>query len=303
MPFNRLFAWITRRRQAVLWSALWCVSGLLVSLSAQAGLQRYGASVTDSHWQVAASALSCQLSHVIPLYGKARFIQRAGSEGVAFSVQVRRRPLHKAEASLTAQPPGWQHTLPAQKLGVLAIQPTATPFRLGRERTRRLLAELRAGMFPTLTYRDWSDARGEVQVAISAVNFLPAFEHFQACTRKLLPFDFADIRRTRIHFATNKTVLNRRARVHLSRLARYIAVDKRVLYVDIKGYTDNIGSRRYNRALSRRRARATKVFLVAKGIAAKRIELHYFGERRPAHSNATAAGRALNRRAVVLVDN
>lgn len=287
------------RRGPVLAFAVWC----LTSLPAQAGLQRFGADVTDSHWRVTASALSCQLSHVIPLYGEARFVQRAGGKGVAFSVQVRRPPLHKAEATLTAQPPGWQHTLPPRPLGELAIQPTATPFRLGQVRARRLLAELRAGMFPTLSYTDWADGQDEVQVAISAVNFRPAMKDFQACTRKLLPFSFEDIRRIRVHFATNKSSLSRKARAHLSRLARYLAADKRVLHVDIKGYADAIGTRRYNRALSRRRADAARAFLVDKGVAAARIRIHAFGERKPVSSNATASGRAKNRRVVVLVDN
>lgn len=270
--------------------------------SLQAGMQYFGATVTDSHWQVSTSALRCELRHVIPLYGEARFVERAGGKGLEFSVSVRRRPLHKAEAKLTAEPPSWQHSLPPRELGALPVRPTLTPFRLSQVRARRLLAELRAGMFPTLRYADWSDGEDQVRVAISAVNLRPALDEFQACTRQLLPYDFEDVRRIRVHFATDKSALDRKAQAQLARLARYLAADKSINVVDIRGYTDSIGPRRYNRELSRRRAEAARTFLVSKGVDAKRISLRYFGERHPVRSNATAAGRALNRRVVVLVE-
>ncbi len=68
------------------------------------------------------------------------------------------------------------------------------------------------------------------------------------------------------------------------------------LKVDITGYTDNIGSARYNKQLSLKRANAVKNYLVARGIAASRINTIGMGEANPVASNKTAEGRALNRR-------
>ncbi len=62
------------------------------------------------------------------------------------------------------------------------------------------------------------------------------------------------------------------------------------------GFTDSIGSDQYNLKLSMRRAEAVRDYLVAGGIAASRIKAEGFGEADPVASNATADGRAQNRR-------
>jgi outer membrane protein OmpA-like peptidoglycan-associated protein len=70
--------------------------------------------------------------------------------------------------------------------------------------------------------------------------------------------------------------------------------------VEIQGHTDSKGSDQYNQALSERRANSVKAFLVSQGIAAGRITTIGFGEARPAATNDTAAGRAINRRVVII---
>ncbi len=69
--------------------------------------------------------------------------------------------------------------------------------------------------------------------------------------------------------------------------------------VRIAGYTDSTGPEAYNMKLSERRAAAVAAYLNANGIAADRISTKGFGEADPVASNATAAGRQQNRRAVV----
>ncbi len=66
--------------------------------------------------------------------------------------------------------------------------------------------------------------------------------------------------------------------------------------VEIRGYTDSIGSRAFNLHLSQKRAEAVKQYLVNRGIEPKRIQAIGYGEEDPIASNATKTGRAQNRR-------
>lgn len=67
--------------------------------------------------------------------------------------------------------------------------------------------------------------------------------------------------------------------------------------VEIDGYTDSIGTARYNMGLSDRRARIVSRYLLDHGIAADRISgVKGFGKDDPVAPNDTADGRAMNRR-------
>lgn len=75
------------------------------------------------------------------------------------------------------------------------------------------------------------------------------------------------------------------------------------LKVTIEGHTDSIGSNAYNQNLSEERAGAVKNYMVEKNaIDASRIATEGFGEERPIADNATAEGRAQNRRVEAAVD-
>jgi OOP family OmpA-OmpF porin len=67
------------------------------------------------------------------------------------------------------------------------------------------------------------------------------------------------------------------------------------------GHTDSIGSDAYNQALSERRANAVKDYLVSKGIEKNRVYTEGKGEKQPIATNATAEGRAKNRRTEIEV--
>ena len=72
--------------------------------------------------------------------------------------------------------------------------------------------------------------------------------------------------------------------------------------VIIVGYTDSVGTDAYNIALGQRRANAVKSFLTNDGgVEATRVYTESKGKADPVASNATAEGRAKNRRAVIEV--
>ena len=66
--------------------------------------------------------------------------------------------------------------------------------------------------------------------------------------------------------------------------------------VEFFGHTDNVGPEDYNMKLSDKRAFVAKDYLLKKGVEGTRILTEYYGEAKPADSNATKAGRQLNRR-------
>ncbi|MEM8509566.1 MAG: OmpA family protein [Bacteroidota bacterium] len=68
------------------------------------------------------------------------------------------------------------------------------------------------------------------------------------------------------------------------------------LYLELHGYTDNLGTAQYNAILSKKRARAIAEYLVAQGIATERITWFGHASAKPRASNATSPGRAKNRR-------
>jgi outer membrane protein OmpA-like peptidoglycan-associated protein len=66
--------------------------------------------------------------------------------------------------------------------------------------------------------------------------------------------------------------------------------------VDVAGHADSTGSDQYNLALSQRRADAVAQALISNGVQPVRVVAVGFGESRPIADNATAEGRAKNRR-------
>lgn len=73
------------------------------------------------------------------------------------------------------------------------------------------------------------------------------------------------------------------------------------LKVGVYGHTDNVGGVQSNQALSEERANSVKSYLLSKGLSAQRIEAKGFGPSNPIANNATAAGRAQNRRVQIVL--
>jgi OmpA-OmpF porin, OOP family len=65
---------------------------------------------------------------------------------------------------------------------------------------------------------------------------------------------------------------------------------------EVQGHTDSTASTEHNQKLSEARAKAVRDYFIRQGIASDRIRAIGFGETRPAASNDTLEGRALNRR-------
>jgi outer membrane protein OmpA-like peptidoglycan-associated protein len=103
-------------------------------------------------------------------------------------------------------------------------------------------------------------------------------------------------------FDHGKAALKKEGRTALHALDQSIKA-RGVNVVDIRviGYTDSEGTEKYNMALSIRRAEAVKEYMVSDGVAPSIMKVSGEGEANPVASNATAEGRAQNRRVDIYV--
>ena len=104
-----------------------------------------------------------------------------------------------------------------------------------------------------------------------------------------------------VTFATGSAVLSDNAQFALNTAAQTL-----VQYPDttltINGHTDNTGSDAVNNPLSQHRAQTVAYYLQSRGVAASRLAVYGYGSHMPAASNATAEGRAQNRRVEILIN-
>ncbi len=104
-----------------------------------------------------------------------------------------------------------------------------------------------------------------------------------------------------ILFDTDQSELKPAAQHDLAEFAR-ILIKYEDTKLSILGFTDATGSRDYNRKLSGARAQAVVTYLTQAGVPRARMVSEGFGEDRPAASNATADGRAKNRRVEIHIE-
>jgi outer membrane protein OmpA-like peptidoglycan-associated protein/opacity protein-like surface antigen len=101
-----------------------------------------------------------------------------------------------------------------------------------------------------------------------------------------------------VHFATNSAELTDQDKALLDKMIVNLT---RLHFVsgEIDGFTDSTGTAEYNKGLSERRAQAVADYLQSHGISNGRMTAKGYGEDNPVANNATAEGRAHNRRVVL----
>ncbi len=93
----------------------------------------------------------------------------------------------------------------------------------------------------------------------------------------------------------NKSDLKPEGKATLDKIARDLSKIKLEVVIAV-GNTDSVGTDAYNVALGQRRAQSVKAYLTSKGVDGSRIYTESKGKSNPVASNATAEGRAKNRR-------
>ncbi len=99
-----------------------------------------------------------------------------------------------------------------------------------------------------------------------------------------------------IQFDTAKDTIKKPSFKILDQVSKLILDHPELKKIRIEGHTDNVGGASYNKDLSERRAASVARYLAEKGVPRQRLEAAGYGFEKPVASNATALGRAKNRR-------
>jgi outer membrane protein OmpA-like peptidoglycan-associated protein len=105
-------------------------------------------------------------------------------------------------------------------------------------------------------------------------------------------------------FDTGRATLKSTAREKLSKLAGILLAYPGQLTLEVEGHTDSVGSDELNNRLSTNRAQSVSDYLTTAGVKPERVKgVRGFGKTKPIASNNTAAGRQMNRRVEVVIDD
>ena len=103
-------------------------------------------------------------------------------------------------------------------------------------------------------------------------------------------------------FKFGKADLPDAAKVEIDNLIDQLKADPRGSYIEIEGYTDNVGPKEVNDRLGLERAEMVKRYLYeTHQVPLHKINVISYGEDKPVAPNKTKAGRAQNRRVVIKV--
>ncbi len=122
----------------------------------------------------------------------------------------------------------------------------------------------------------------------------------EAETRKLILETVISEDSGKFHFGTAE--LPDGAKQAIDQLVARVKGDRKNVWIEIEGHTDNVGDEKYNEALGLQRAEAVKRYLYEQHqIPLHKMSTISYGERKPAAENRTRDGRAQNRRVVIKV--
>ena len=245
-------------------------------------------------WKVEGDKFECRLTQPITDFGVGEFVRRAG-EQATFRLKASGSMLGSGSATLLAAAAPWQPGRGDINLGSVKMSNGGIPFNSSQGQAGRLMAGLLEGRSPVI--RHYSQEGGSaVEVRLLPVRFSKAFSDYQACTAKLLPMNFEQVKQAQIGFPGNGVDLDAPARAKLQVIAEFLKADPTVNHIELDGHSDNSGNRLTNRDMSRRRALAVMDFFKTQGVQEKQITLRFHGERYPLVPNTNAANRARNRR-------
>ncbi len=267
---------------------------LMCLLASPANALTFQTRLERVQWQVEGDQFECRLIQPVAGFGRGEFVRRAG-EQATFRLHSPERWLGAGSATLLAAAAPWQPSRSDINLGVVSIGGGDVPFNSTQAQAGRLLSGLLEGRSPVVRHR--TQHGGEtLEIRLLPARFTKAYEDYRACTAKLLPVNFDQVRQSQIGFPSSDVALDALGRAKLDIILQYLRADPSVNRIELDGHSDNSGNRLVNRDLSRRRALAVQEYLVASGVPQEQITVRFHGERYPLVTNNSEANRAKNRR-------
>jgi len=104
----------------------------------------------------------------------------------------------------------------------------------------------------------------------------------------------------RLYFKFDSSDLTNKSYATLKTIVKEIKSNN-VLQIDVIGYTDRAGEKKYNEVLSMKRAEAVSKLLQSKGIDKEKIYIFYYGEANPIVKTADNVPLRKNRRVEVTI--
>tara|TARA_Y100000296_G_scaffold51177_1_gene58687 strand:+ start:197 stop:1138 length:942 start_codon:yes stop_codon:yes gene_type:complete len=274
---------------------------LMLPVFALGQTMKFSGGPEDTLWMLSGNVFECRFEQPIPGYGTAVFRQRAG-EDVTFMLETRRNLMSTTPARVSIAPPPWQPSTRSEPLGLVPMQKASPVLALDFGRSNQFMHALREGRMPTVSHETYYDSGRFIQVQVSAVEFEKAFQDYILCSSQLLDVNFDQVERSKVLFKSGQEALAQDDLDNLDRIIYYIKNDPRISAVYLDGHTDNIGRRYDNRQISKRRVEAVERYFLVKGIAPEIITTRFHGSRYPVANNATAKGRAENRRVTIRLE-
>ncbi|MFD1382363.1 OmpA family protein [Rhodanobacter aciditrophus] len=277
------------------------VTSSLMFASQSMAVTRFESQIENSQWSLSGDIFACKLVHPVPHFGEGEFIKEAG-EPMKFILHPENEKLGPGQVFIISQAPSWMPGLSPKTLDVMPYPGYGLTVEVGGKVAEQMLTSLDRGLHPVVAGTAWENGRENVEVALSNINFNPAYNEFRRCMASLLPVNFDQISRTAALFPTNGSELTDRIKRRLDLIAIYVEADPTIEYIYIDGHTDIIGTRRDNRELSKTRAEKVTAYLLQKGVPPEKIVSRYHGERYPVADNRASDGRERNRRVTIRLE-
>ena len=284
---------------------LWIHLGFLLAAN-EASAQMYSADLTNSEWTLSATPFTCSLTHSIPVFGKAVFSRKAGS-AEAFYLESQGKVVFPAGiAGAETLPPLWRNDLVPVPLGAFDVVAGNQPIHLNATQIAPLVTQLTAGMnvmYSSQPVATASSSSSILRVVVNAKNFSAGYKSYQQCVAEIIPYSFAQVERTFINYAEKPEGLTASNKADLTKVARYVKADPKVVGVFVDGHSDNSAKPEANDAISKQAAEWVATYLTEQGVAAAKITTRWHGDKFAIANNKAAVGRAQNRRVTVRLED